>query len=269
MSILVGDNFSYSAAKPLDGRLKYDTLVNMKAVADATMYDGCLAYCTATDKTYQWKSTNTVDETLGKWREFQTGGGGHEILDAEDTALTQREKLKFGNGLTASDNSTDEQTEVEVDVMSSEDMDDVVTPLPSVSARYHKYSTEEQVVGKWIDGSTIYERVIAITTPTVVTEGTSVYKDYALGVPIDKSIRCDVIFETTDGNAVITNDLYGSRSDVTISGTTVSSNSLGFIRAFLRTSRHTNANKLSIGVNASAFSNLSGYAIMQYTKTTD
>ena len=160
MSILVGDNFSYSAAKPLDGRLKYDTLASMKAVADATMYEGCLAYCVETDKTYQWKSTNTVDADTGRWREYESGGGGHEILDAEDTALTQREKLKFGNGLTASDNSTDEQTEVEVDVMSSEDMDDVVTPLPSVGARYHKYSTEEQVVGEWIDGKPIYEKTI-------------------------------------------------------------------------------------------------------------
>lgn len=74
MSILVGDNFSYSASKPLDGRLIYSTVASMKAVADSTMYDGCLAYCTATDKTYQWKSTNAVDETTGKWREFTSGG---------------------------------------------------------------------------------------------------------------------------------------------------------------------------------------------------
>ena len=93
MSILVGDNFSYSAAKPLDGRLKYDTLANMKAVADATMYDGCLAYCSATDKTYQWKSTNTVDADTGKWREFSSGGGGGAGSDTtayhtSDTAFT-------------------------------------------------------------------------------------------------------------------------------------------------------------------------------------
>lgn len=76
MSILLGDNFEYKAGKPLDGRLKYDTLANMKAVADATMYEGCLGYCEATGKTYQWKSTNTVDADTGKWREFNSGGGG-------------------------------------------------------------------------------------------------------------------------------------------------------------------------------------------------
>lgn len=76
MSLILGDNFSYQGAKPLDGRIKYDTLADMKAVADATMYEGCLCYCVASDKTYQWKSANTVDETTGKWREFSSGGGG-------------------------------------------------------------------------------------------------------------------------------------------------------------------------------------------------
>lgn len=74
MALTLGDNFSYQGAKPLDARLKYDTLTAMKAVADSTMYDGCLAYCVATDKTYQWKSTNEVDADTGKWREFTSGG---------------------------------------------------------------------------------------------------------------------------------------------------------------------------------------------------
>lgn len=75
MALTLGDNFSYQGAKPLDARLKYDTLAAMKAVADSTMYDGCMAYCVATDKTYQWKSTNTIDEDTGKWREYASGGG--------------------------------------------------------------------------------------------------------------------------------------------------------------------------------------------------
>lgn len=79
--LTLGDNFSYQGAKPLDARLKYDTLAAMKAVGDATMYDGCLAYCTATDKTYQWKSTNSVDADTGKWREFSSGSGGVSSYD--------------------------------------------------------------------------------------------------------------------------------------------------------------------------------------------
>ena len=79
MALTLGDNFSYQGAKPLDARLVYSTVASMKAVADSTMYDGCLSYCTATSKTYQWKSTNDVDETTGKWREFTSGGGSSVV----------------------------------------------------------------------------------------------------------------------------------------------------------------------------------------------
>lgn len=79
MALTIGDNFSYMGAKPLDGRLKYDTVASMKAMADSVLYDGCLAYCVATDKTYQWKSTNDVDATLGKWREFESGGSDNVV----------------------------------------------------------------------------------------------------------------------------------------------------------------------------------------------
>ena len=85
MSLVIGDNFSFQGAKPLDARLKYSTVAEMKAVADSTMYEGCLAYCSETEKTYQWKSTNTVDETLGRWREFETGGGSSEDPNAYHT----------------------------------------------------------------------------------------------------------------------------------------------------------------------------------------
>lgn len=85
MGLVIGDNFDYKAAKPLDARLKYDTLAAMKAVADSTMYEGCLAYCSETDKTYQWKPTNTVDEDTGRWREFTSGGGGSAELSADLT----------------------------------------------------------------------------------------------------------------------------------------------------------------------------------------
>ena len=84
--LTLGDNFSYQGAKPLDARLKYATLAAMKAVADATMYDGCMAYCVATDKTYQWKSTNTVDADTGKWREFSSGSGDAIQVDTLPTA---------------------------------------------------------------------------------------------------------------------------------------------------------------------------------------
>lgn len=112
MALTLGDNFSYQGAKPLDARLKYDTLAAMKAVADATMYDGCMAYCSANEKTYQWKSTNTVDPDTGKWREFSSGGGGGSTYTA-------------GDGIDITDDT------ISIDPMPAEDMDDVIDELPT------------------------------------------------------------------------------------------------------------------------------------------
>ena len=75
MAIQVADNFSYQGAKPLDARLKYNTVADMVAVSTSTIYDGILAYVTATKTYYTYDSTNDVDPTLGKWRELTTGGG--------------------------------------------------------------------------------------------------------------------------------------------------------------------------------------------------
>lgn len=103
MALTLGDNFSYQGAKPLDARLTYSTLADMKAVADATMYNGCLAYCVATDKTYQWKSTNTVDEDTGRWREFETGGGGGTSDYSDLTNKPQINNVELSGNKTASD----------------------------------------------------------------------------------------------------------------------------------------------------------------------
>lgn len=93
MALTLGDNFSYLGTKPLDGRIKYSTIAEMVAMSDTTLYDGIMAYCVEDGKNYQYKSTNEVDATLGKWREFSSGGGavdsvngktGVVVLDAED-----------------------------------------------------------------------------------------------------------------------------------------------------------------------------------------
>lgn len=73
MAIIVADNFQYLAQKPLDGRLKYDTVADMVAMSGSSLYDGTLAYVKATQKYYSYDSTNESDSTLGKWRELSTG----------------------------------------------------------------------------------------------------------------------------------------------------------------------------------------------------
>lgn len=127
MALTLGDNFSYQGAKPLDARLKYDTLAAMKAVADSTMYDGCMAYCVATDKTYQWKSTNTVDPDTGKWSEYSSGGG-HDIKN-NGVAVTERGVMNFTD-FDITDDSTNEETDVKAHRLTSAEFSDICTPLP-------------------------------------------------------------------------------------------------------------------------------------------
>lgn len=103
MGIPIADNFNFQSQKPLDGRLQYSTIADMKAVADSTMYDGCTAYNKESDKTYQWKSTNTVDETLGRWREFSSGGGGGTSDYSDLTNKPQIEGVTLSGNKTASD----------------------------------------------------------------------------------------------------------------------------------------------------------------------
>lgn len=53
----------------------------------------------------------------------------------------------------------------------SEDIAEIVSPLPSIPTRGHKYSTEEQVVGEWIDGKPLYEKTYNITSYSSLSQG--------------------------------------------------------------------------------------------------
>ena len=74
--IKVGDNFSYKGKKPLDSRDCFDTVSEMAQFAETSLDEGHLSYVKETDKYYKFNSTNNVDSTLGKWREYNNGGGG-------------------------------------------------------------------------------------------------------------------------------------------------------------------------------------------------
>lgn len=127
MGIQVGDNFDHKSKKPLDARTSYSTLALMKAVTDANIYEGCMAYCAETDKYYKFLSTNTVDADTGKWREFSSGGGtdytagdGIEIDENNEISLTQSESGDL-------DEIVDDLPPV-----TPIDMREIVNPVPSV-----------------------------------------------------------------------------------------------------------------------------------------
>ena len=64
---------------------------------------------------------------------YQVGGGagGHIIEDASGTDMTERENLQFKGAATVSDDSTNDRTIVDVPMMPSADMSEILTPLPS------------------------------------------------------------------------------------------------------------------------------------------
>lgn len=68
--IQLGTNFLLQAEKPLDARQFYDTLEEMVGMEDTSLYEGITAYVKETDCTYQFKSSNEIDEETGKWRLF-------------------------------------------------------------------------------------------------------------------------------------------------------------------------------------------------------
>lgn len=75
MALLIGDNFNYQGQKPNFERDSFDTIAAMKAYPETSLDDGHLSYCKEDGKRYEYKSSNSVDPTIGKWREFESGGG--------------------------------------------------------------------------------------------------------------------------------------------------------------------------------------------------
>lgn len=70
-------------------------------------------------------------------------------------------------------------------------------PSPSPIDVLHNYSTEEQIVGTWIDGKTVYERVLVANN---ITLGTSSVFPYGTSTSnIDSLVCVDMLLYHTDG----------------------------------------------------------------------
>ena len=79
MSISLNANFELlSAGLYLDARQQFNTIIEMKDFAETSIPDGFITYNKETQKHYVFNSSNTVDATLGKWREYNSGGGSSE-----------------------------------------------------------------------------------------------------------------------------------------------------------------------------------------------
>lgn len=187
MAINIADGFKYLGKKPLDSRTSYATVAEMKAVTDANISEGLIAYNNETDKYYKFKSTNSEDATTGKWREYNTGGdsgggGGHVIEDSTGSELTQRDTMQFGDGITAEDDSTNSKTVIGLNVMTSADMDDVVSPLPTVSTSGALFTMTNP---RWLRFDPSNKKGLVIKGGTSIKLSTGEYVDYGSDTEVD------------------------------------------------------------------------------------
>ena len=150
-------------------------IVLMVRDADDTYIDYvCYAFFTY-GKTYvkqygrrATKSNNTW--TYPDWKEIggdslPTGGTTGQVLSKKSNTDGDVE-WKTPTSYTAGDGIDITNNVISTDKMPSSDMAEIVTPLPSVMSRRMKYSTDEQIVGEWIDGKPLYQKTKRFTAPS-------------------------------------------------------------------------------------------------------
>lgn len=72
MAIKIGSNFAYNGKLPNFDRDSFETKATMKAFDENSIDEGHLSYCKEDGNIYQFKSSNSVDATTGRWRIFKT-----------------------------------------------------------------------------------------------------------------------------------------------------------------------------------------------------
>lgn len=81
MSINLLDSFNYKGKRPDFVRQQFGTIAAMKAFSDNYLPDMYLAFCLEDGKVYIYNRNNAVDETTGRWRELEGGGGGGDLTN--------------------------------------------------------------------------------------------------------------------------------------------------------------------------------------------
>ena len=102
MAIQVASNFMLKSKNFLDARQSFDTILAMTSFSEKSLPDGFIAYCKENDKYYKFNSTNSIDTTFGKWREYTASGGS--VADEKVKLNSTATDAKYLNELI--DNST-------------------------------------------------------------------------------------------------------------------------------------------------------------------
>lgn len=237
---------------------------------------------------------------------------GSEVADLSDAVDEKQDKLIAGEGiairktlainspLTIEDDSENEKTVMGVDTSGALDLSKIIPPGQRTPDEfevaitdpqegqvmrynatteqwengddYHVYSTSERVVGKWIDGKTIYERVITGTTGNCSIDGVSVTVNINLGVLVDKFLPMCSAMININGANVLDNKTHWDSAVTDTSSPNISNHThkaLGFYCTYRDNSTSVSlASKNSVDVNISriAYSGRAFILLLQYTK---
>ena len=96
MAIKIGSNFTFQGQQPNFERDRFATKAAMKAFPETSIDDGHLSYCAEDGNTYQFKSSNSVDNVTGKWRVFKADVdlSAYATKDSVTTDLAKKVDIK-------------------------------------------------------------------------------------------------------------------------------------------------------------------------------
>lgn len=210
------------------------------------------------NKTYRWDGNQYVE----------IGGGGVALGETSSTAYRgDRGKTAYDISQTVGDVAnlqTTEKSTVVGAINEARDFDtnanrpkkgitaisSIIDPLPGVKPRVMKYSTDEQIVGEWIDGKPLYQKTVNFGALPNATS-----KSVAHGISnLDYVVDIRTIAKGTDGTFI---NLPYPPVAASITSSTP------------RATVIVNATNISINPAAYNFSSYSAYVTLLYTKLTD
>lgn len=105
MAIKIGSNFTFQGKQPNFERDRFATKADMKAFPETSIDDGHLSYCMEDKNTYQFKSSNAVDATTGKWRLFKADVDLSAYATKDSVAAGLNKKVNISGKATYSGNA--------------------------------------------------------------------------------------------------------------------------------------------------------------------
>ena len=191
------------AGAPLDARDVCPTVADLYVAANwPYKYIGMKTTVQATGDTYRLVNLDVTQESSWVKEGSSSGGGGHTI-EGDGTAVTDRDTLNFKD-MSVSDDSQNEKTDVKPHRLTQSELADIISPLPffdfsNPGAEAFIFSTNERVIGQWIDGKPLYQKVISQTYSSLPADTTSMGGKLldVTSLSIDKPVNLRVLLPSS------------------------------------------------------------------------